>query len=363
MARRQEPLKDRIIVGDCLAQLARLPDGCADLVFADPPYNLQLGGDLSRPDQSKVDGVDDAWDKFDDFAAYDRFTRAWMSEARRCLKEDGALWVIGAYHNIFRVGAILQDLGFWILNDIVWRKTNPMPNFKGTRFTNAHETLIWAAKSPKAKYTFHYHALKVLNDDLQMRSDWTIPLCTGAERLKDESGRKLHPTQKPEALMQRIILATTRPGDLVLDPFFGSGSTGAAAKRLGRHYLGVERDRKYAAAAKKRLESVVPMAAEDLKITAGKKDEPRVPFGHVLEAGFINPGDVLVSPDGRHRARVRADGSLVSGEFSGSIHRVGAYVTGAPACNGWTFWHRETRERGREPIDLFRREVRRQMAD
>ncbi|MET0183135.1 MAG: site-specific DNA-methyltransferase [Caulobacterales bacterium] len=339
--------------------MRKLPHGCADLVFADPPYNLQLGGDLSRPDQSKVDGVDDDWDKFEDFAAYDNFTRDWLVEARRCLKEDGALWVIGSYHNIFRVGALLQELGFWILNDIVWRKTNPMPNFKGTRFTNAHETLIWAAKNPKSKYTFHYHALKVLNDDLQMRSDWTIPICTGAERLKDETGSKLHPTQKPEALLNRVVLATTNPGDLVLDPFFGTGASGAAAKRLGRTYLGIEREKKYADAAKKRLKEVEPMAAEDLKITGGKKDEPRIPFGHVLEAGLINPGDYLVSPDGRVKARVRADGSLVVNDFAGSIHRVGAFVTNAPSCNGWTFWHTEKK---REPIDLYRREMRRQLA-
>ena len=351
--------RDVIIEGDCIAELAKLPDGCADLVFADPPYNLQLGGGLLRPDQSVVDGVDDDWDKFADFAAYDAFTRAWMSECRRVLKDDGALWVIGAYHNIFRVGTVLQDLGFWVLNDIVWRKTNPMPNFKGTRFTNAHETLIWAAKSKTSKYTFHYDALKMLNEDLQMRSDWTLPLCTGAERLKDDEGRKLHPTQKPEALMHRIVLATTRPGDLVLDPFFGSGSTGAAAKRLGRHYLGIERDATYAAAARARLKKVKQAAAEDIMVTRSKKDEPRVPFGHVIEAGFLAPGDMLVSPDGRHKARVRADGSLAYGEVTGSIHRVGAHVANAPACNGWTFWHAQ---KNGQPIDHFRREIRRQMA-
>jgi modification methylase len=354
-------LKDKIIEGDCIAAMRALPEACADLVFADPPYNLQLGGELTRPDQSMVEGVDDAWDKFEDFAAYDAFTRAWLGEARRALKPNGALWVIGSYHNIFRLGATLQDLGFWILNDIVWRKTNPMPNFKGTRFTNAHETLIWAAKSKDAKYTFHYDALKMLNDELQMRSDWTLPLCTGAERLKDSEGRKLHSTQKPEALLHRVVLATTKPGEVVLDPFFGTGTTGAAAKRLGRHYIGIERDATYAAAAKARLKKVVPAAAEDLMVTRSKKEEPRVPFGQIVEAGFVNPGDWLVSPDGRHRARVRADGSLAYKEFSGSIHRVGAHVANAPACNGWTFWSRETKQ-GPESIDLYRREIRRQMA-
>ncbi|HEX8902363.1 site-specific DNA-methyltransferase [Vitreimonas sp.] len=353
-------LKDRIIEGDCVEAMRKLPKGCADLVFADPPYNMQLGGALTRPDQSHVDGVDDEWDKFADFKSYDEFTRAWLAEARRCLKDDGAIWVIGAYHNIFRVGAIMQDLGFWILNDIVWRKTNPMPNFKGTRFTNAHETLIWAAKSKDAKYTFHYDALKMLNDDLQMRSDWTLPLCTGGERLKDREGRKLHSTQKPEALLHRVVLATSRPGETILDPFFGTGTTGAAAKRLGRHYIGIERDETYIAGAKARLKKITPAAPEDLAVTRSKKEEPRVPFGQVIEAGHIHPGDWLVAPNGK-RARVRADGSLAYGDVTGSIHRVGAVVSDAPACNGWTFWSLETKQ-GPKSIDLFRREIRREMA-
>ncbi|MDX2238657.1 MAG: site-specific DNA-methyltransferase [Hyphomonadaceae bacterium] len=353
--------RDQIIAGDCVAGLKALPDACVDLVFADPPYNLQLGGGLTRPDQSVVDGVDDAWDKFEDFAAYDRFTRAWLTQCRRVLKDDGAIWVIGSYHNVFRLGAALQDLDFWILNDIVWRKTNPMPNFKGTRFTNAHETLIWAAKSKTSRYTFNYAALKMLNDDLQMRSDWTIPLCTGAERLKGEDGRKAHPTQKPEALLHRVILATTKPGDLVLDPFFGTGTTGAVAKRLGRHYLGIERDEAYIKAARQRLKDIGAPSAADLMVTRSKKDEPRVPFGQVIEHGFLNPGDELYSPDMRHKARVRADGSLAIGDMTGSIHRIGAYVTGAPACNGWTFWHKYS-DAGLESIDLYRRELRRMMA-
>ncbi len=351
--------KDSIIVGDCVEAMGKLPAGCADLVFADPPYNLQLGGELTRPDQSRVDGVDDAWDKFADFAEYDAFTRAWLGQTRRCLKDDGAIWVIGSYHNIFRLGAALQDLGFWILNDIVWRKSNPMPNFKGTRFTNAHETLIWAAKSKDSKYTFNYHALKMLNDELQMRSDWTLPLCTGAERLKGVDGQKLHPTQKPEGLLARIVLATTRPGEVVLDPFFGTGTSGAAAKKLGRGYIGIERDETYAEGARARLKAAEPAAAEDLIVTRSKKEEPRIPFGQVLEAGLIAPGDILLSPDGRHRARVRVDGSIAVGEMSGSIHRVGAYVAGAAACNGWTFWHVQ---KNGQPIDHLRREMRRKMA-
>ncbi len=351
-------LKDKIIAGDCIEAMRALPDGCADLVFADPPYNLQLGGGLTRPDQSLVDGVDDEWDKFADFAAYDSFTRAWIGQAHRCLKDDGAIWVIGSYHNIFRVGTALQDLGFWVLNDIVWRKTNPMPNFKGTRFTNAHETLIWAAKSKAARYTFHYDALKMLNDDLQMRSDWTLPLCTGAERLKNRDGRKAHPTQKPEALLHRIVLATTRPGETVLDPFFGTGTTGAAAKRLGRHYIGIERDGDYIEAARARLKKVTPAAAEDVMVTRSKKEEPRVPFGQIVEAGFLRPGDILHSPDGRAQARVRADGSLAFDGQTGSIHRIGAVAAKAPACNGWTYWHCQNGQ----PIDHFRREIRLKMA-
>jgi modification methylase len=351
-------LKDKIIAGDCIAEMKKLPAGSVDLVFADPPYNLQLGGGLTRPDQSVVDGVDDDWDKFQDLAAYDDFTRAWMSEARRVLKDDGAIWVIGSYHNIFRVGAVLQDLGFWVLNDIVWRKTNPMPNFKGTRFTNAHETLIWAAKSKGSRYTFHYDALKMLNDDLQMRSDWTLPICTGQERLKNREGRKAHPTQKPEALLHRVVLATSKPGETILDPFFGTGTTGAAAKRLGRHFIGIERDASYLEAAKARLKKVVPAAAEDVMVTRSKKEEPRVPFGQIIEAGFLRPGDVLISPDGRSKARIRADGSLVLGAETGSIHRMGAVAAKAPACNGWTYWH----SANGQPIDHFRREIRRQMA-
>jgi modification methylase len=352
--------KDKIIQGDCVEEMRKLADGSVDLVFADPPYFMQLGGALTRPDQSNVDGVDDEWDKFADFAEYDTFTRAWLTEARRILKPNGAIWVIGSYHNVFRLGAAMQDLGYWILNDVVWRKTNPMPNFKGTRFTNAHETLIWAGRSKEAKYTFHYDALKMLNDDLQMRSDWTLPICTGAERLKDREGRKLHSTQKPEALLHRVLLATTKPGEVVLDPFFGTGTTGAAAKRLGRHYIGIERDPDYAAAATARIKKIKPIAVEDLEITKSKKEEPRVPFGQVIEAGFINPGSWLVAPNGK-RARVRADGSLVMGEVTGSIHRVGALAAEAPACNGWTFWSLETKK-GPQPIDHFRREIRRQMA-
>jgi len=352
---------DTIIHGDCLTELAKLPDRSVDLVFADPPYNLQLGGDLLRPDNSKVDAVDDEWDRFESFEAYDAFTRAWLKECRRVLKDNGAIWVIGSYHNIFRVGAALQDLGFWILNDIVWRKSNPMPNFKGTRFTNAHETLIWAAKGRGARrYTFNYDAMKMANDELQMRSDWTLPLCTGEERLKGADGAKAHPTQKPEALLHRVILSSTKPGDVILDPFFGTGTTGAAARRLGRRYIGIEREAEYVTLAQARIAKVTPATPEELAVTGSKKSEPRVPFGQIVEAGLLRPGDVLYCPQGRHAARVRPDGSLAVGEFTGSIHKVGAMVQSAPACNGWTYWHFKS-DKGLAPIDVLRAKVRKHL--
>ena len=349
---------DTILIGDCIEQLKTLPDRSVDLVFADPPYNLQLGGDLLRPDNSKVDAVDDEWDQFESFAAYDRFTREWLAECRRVLKDDGAIWVIGSYHNVFRLGSALQDLGFWVLNDIIWRKANPMPNFKGTRFTNAHETLIWAAKSREQKrYTFNYDALKAFNEDTQMRSDWHLALCTGEERLKDADGQKAHPTQKPEALLYRVLLSSTKAGDVVLDPFFGTGTTGAAARRLGRHFIGIERDEAYAALARKRIDEVVPASPDDLKVTGSKKAEPRVAFGSLVEAGLLRPGDRLFCPRGEREARVRADGSLVAGEFTGSIHKMGALMENAPACNGWTYWRFKS-DRGLQPIDVLRAQVR-----
>ena len=334
---------DSVLVGDCIELMNRLPAGSVDLVFADPPYNLRLKGELRRPDNSRVDGVDDAWDKFADFATYDEFSRAWLAAARRVLKADGALWVIGSYHNIFRVGTALQDLGFWVLNDVVWRKSNPMPNFRGRRFTNAHETLIWAARAAESRYVFNYEAMKSLNDDLQMRSDWLLPICTGNERLRDTKGHKVHPTQKPESLLHRIILSSTKADAIVLDPFFGSGTSGAVAKKLGRHYIGLERDPVYAAAARARLAATPALADARLAQAPAKREAPRVPFGWLVERGYLSAGDVLWSPDQRHAARVRADGTLVAespmGVHSGSIHRVGAAVQGAPACNGWTFWN------------------------
>ena len=351
---------DTILIGDSVDHMNALPEASVDLVFADPPYNLQLETGLTRPDQSHVDAVDDDWDKFESFAHYDAFTHAWLKAARRVLKPNGALWVIGSYHNIFRVGSALQDNDFWILNDIVWRKTNPMPNFRGTRFTNAHETLIWAARSQKSRVTFNYEALKQGNEDVQMRSDWLFPLCTGGERLKDESDGKVHPTQKPEALLHRILVATSRPGQVVLDPFFGTGTTGAVAKRLGRHFIGIERDSEYAAAALKRIGRIEPASEEVVTPLQGKRQAPRVAFGSLVEQGLVAPGTNLIDAKGRFSALVRADGSLKSGDHEGSIHKVGALVQGTEACNGWTFWH-VAGNKGPVPLDSYRAEIRAQM--
>jgi len=354
--------RDTILQGDCLEQMASLPDASVDIVFADPPYNLQLKGDLTRPDQSKVDAVNDAWDKFDSFAAYDAFTRAWLAEARRILKPSGTLWVIGSYHNIFRVGTALQDLGYWILNDIIWRKSNPMPNFRGTRFANAHETLIWAARDEnETGYTFNYKAMKALNEDVQMRSDWTLPICNGGERIKGDDGQKLHPTQKPESLLHRVLLSSTNPGDIVLDPFFGTGTTGAVAKQLGRHFIGIEAEADYAEAAMQRIGLVKPIDASALEVTQSAKQQPRIPFGSLVERGMVKPGTQLFGPARRYQARVRADGSVKLGPEknapTGSIHKMGAAAQGAQACNGWTFWHVAEGDQ-LVPIDNLRQKVR-----
>ncbi|HQN53781.1 MAG TPA: site-specific DNA-methyltransferase [Novosphingobium sp.] len=342
----------RILDGDCVEAMRSLPSASVDMIFADPPYNLQLGGDLSRPDGSHVDAVTDHWDQFDSFAAYDAFSRAWLTEARRVLKPNGSLWVIGSYHNIFRLGAMLQDMGFWILNDIVWRKANPMPNFKGTRFTNAHETLIWCSMGEKAKYTFNYRAMKTLNDELQMRSDWVLPICGGQERLK-KGGHKVHPTQKPEALLYRVMLATTNKGDVVLDPFFGTGTTGAVARRLGREWIGCERESAYREAALERIELALPLDESALTTMQSARTAPKVAFGTLIETGWIAPGTQLFDKKRRLAASVRADGSLVADSDTGSIHGLGAKLQDAPSCNGWTFWHLE-HEGQVKPLDAIR---------
>ncbi len=351
---------NQILDGDCVDVMNSLPADSVDLIFADPPYNLQLKGELHRPDNSKVDAVDDHWDQFDSFAVYDKFTREWMQAAKRLLKPNGAIWVIGSYHNIFRVGAAMQNAGLWILNDVVWRKSNPMPNFRGMRLTNAHETMIWASKSEKSKYTFNYEALKALNEGIQMRSDWVLPICNGGERLKDENGVKAHPTQKPESLLHRVLVGSTNPGDVVLDPFFGTGTTGAVAKKLGRDFIGIEREEAYRRVAQRRIDNARRYDRSSLQVSTSKRAEPRVPFGQVVERGMLNPGEVLTSLNGRHSAKVRADGTLIARETRGSIHQVGAALEGAPSCNGWTFWGFK-RDGKTIPIDILRQQIRAEM--
>ncbi len=355
---------DQILQGNCIELMNRLPEKSVDVIFADPPYNMQLKGELHRPDNSHVDAVNDHWDKFDNFASYDDFSRAWLTAARRVLKDNGTIWVIGSYHNIYRVGATLQDIGYWVLNDIVWRKTNPMPNFRGTRFTNAHETLLWCNKGEKYnKYTFNYDAMKALNEDVQMRSDWTLPICSGKERLK-VNGHKGHSTQKPESLLYRVLLASTNKGDVVLDPFFGSGTTGAVAKKMGRHFIGLEKEEKYIRLATDRIKAIDELEEEALEITPAKRAQPRVPFGTLVERGMIAPGTLLYGPKAsngkQHIAKVRADGTLISNNSKGSIHQVGAELQGAPSCNGWTYWHLQVKEQ-LVSIDILRQQIRQEL--
>ena len=349
---------DQIIHGECISVLECLPAESVDVIFADPPYNLQLeqglGADnLKRPDGSKVSGVVEEWDQFDSLQYYDHFSQAWLRAAKRVLKPNGTIWVMGSYHNIFRLGTILQDQKYWILNDIIWIKNNPMPNFRGRRFTNAHETLIWAAKDQKARYHFEYQAMKAFNEDRQMRSDWYLPICSGGERLKDASGHKVHPTQKPEALLYRVLLASSKPGDVVLDPFSGTGTTACVAKKLRRHYIGIERDENYLAHSRQRLAETHALAAEDVVVSASPGSQPRVPFGRLIESGMLRPGDRLESRCKKWQAKVRADGSITSGQYSGSIHQVSAKLQGATNCNGWTFWQKKTKE-GLVQIDQLR---------
>ncbi len=351
-----------ILAGDCVEVMNSLPENSVDLIFADPPYNLQLKGELHRPDNSKVDAVDDEWDQFSSFAAYDKFTQDWLKAARRLLKPDGAIWVIGSYHNIFRVGAKMQDAGFWILNDVVWRKSNPMPNFRGKRFTNAHETMIWASKSEAGKYTFNYEALKSLNEGIQMRSDWVLPICNGGERIKNEDGDKAHPTQKPHSLLHRVLVGSTNPGDVVLDPFFGTGTTGAVAKMLGRDWIGIEREEQYRKVATKRINDIRKFDKDALQVSTSKRAEPRVPFGQLVERGMLRPGEQLWSMNGRHKAKVRADGTLIGDDIKGSIHQVGAKLEGAPSCNGWTYWCFK-RDGKTVPIDILRQQIRAEMSE
>ena len=347
--------KNKIINGDSLEELKKIPRETFDLIFADPPYNLQLKSELTRPDRSKVSAVNDKWDQFENFKKYDDFTYEWLSECKRILKKDGAIWVIGSYHNIFRVGTAIQNLGFWILNDVIWNKNNPMPNFRGTRFTNAHETLIWASKSEKSKYTFNYQSLKCLNDDLQMRSNWDLPICNGSERLKKD-GKKIHSTQKPEALLHRILLATSNKNDLILDPFLGSGTTATVAKKLGRNYFGIEKEKNYFKAAEQRIKATKPIEDDLLDTLKNNRSKPRIPFGSLVELGIIKPGTNIFDNKKKITARIMADGSIKHNQAEGSIHKVAATILGAESCNGWTFWHCDINGRT-YPIDYLRQRL------
>jgi site-specific DNA-methyltransferase (adenine-specific) len=363
--RRSDLPLGQVLVGDCIELLATLPPACVDLVFADPPYNLQLRGDLWRPNLTRVDAVDEAWDQFESFAAYDAFSRAWLSACRRVLKPDGTLWVIGSYHNIYRLGAILQDLEYWILNDVIWIKTNPMPNFRGVRFTNAHETLIWAARDRTSRYTFNHHAMKAFNDGKQMRSDWILPLCTGAERIKID-GKKAHPTQKPEALLYRVILASTGPGDIVLDPFFGVGTTGAVARRLGRQWMGIEREEIYARLARERIAAIEPEDANEslYDVADEKRRAPRVPFARLLELNLLAPGQqVFFRKQSEYAARVKPDGRLQLGKQVGSIHQLGKQLSGGAPCNGWEHWYLKDGQGEWVVLDEMRQKARRMLAE
>ena len=331
--------ENKILLGDSLKIMKTIPSKSVDLIFADPPYNLQLKDTLYRPDQTTVEAVTQDWDKFNTYKEYDNFTEQWLKESKRILKKGGALWVIGSYHNILRVGTSIQNHGFWILNDIIWHKTNPMPNFRGTRFTNAHETLLWCTTSREAKYTFNYQNLKELNDGKQMRSDWYIPICSGKERLRENNNQRSHPTQKPEALMYRIILSSTNKGDIILDPFLGSGTTAVVAKKLQRNFIGIEQDKEYISLAKKRLKQTKVLNDEVVKMKKSRKDLPKVPFGELVEQGIIPPGAVLTDKKEKYKATVTVDGSLKINNISGSIHQVGATIQGLSNCNGWDFWH------------------------
>ena len=329
---------NKIVNGNSLEILKTIPNKIFDLIFVDTPYNLQIGKKLKRPDDSKVNGVNDKWDQFESFNDYDNFCKKWLTECKRVLKDNGSIWVIGTYHNIFRLGYHIQNIGFWILNDVIWKKNNPMPNFRGTRFTNAHETLIWASKNKKSKYTFNYQSLKCLNDDLQMRSDWTLPICNGSERIK-RNGKKVHPTQKPESLLHRVLLASTNKGDFVFDPFLGTGTTAVVAKKLGRNYFGIDKEKKYFKTAKQRLKKTIKIEDHYLDTIKNNKSKPRIPFGSLVELGIVEPGMQIFDLKKKINAKIMADGSIKCNESEGSIHKVAAKIIGAESCNGWTYWH------------------------
>ena len=351
-----EKYKNKIINGNCIEELKKIPSKSFDLIFADPPYNLQIGKKLNRPDNSKVNGVNDRWDHFKSFEDYDNFSKKWLIECKRLLKDNGTIWVIGTYHNIFRIGYHIQNLDYWILNDVIWKKNNPMPNFKCTRFTNAHETLIWASKNKNSKYTFNYQSLKCLNDDLQMRSDWSLPICNGKERIK-KNGKKIHSTQKPESLLHRILLASTHKNDLICDPFLGTGTTAVVAKKLNRNYFGIEKEKKYFNVACQRLKNTTKIEDHYLDTIKNHKSKPRIPFGSLVEMGIIKPGMEIFDYKKKINAKILADGSIKYQQSEGSIHKVAARIIGSQSCNGWTYWHYQSGN-SLKPIDELRQRLR-----
>lgn len=351
--------KHRIFHGDSIACMNKLPAKSVQLVFADPPYNLQLKQDLYRPNNTKVAGVDDEWDKFSSTSAYDDFTTAWLTACRRVMADDATIWVIGSYHNIFRVGRIMMDLGFWVLNDVQWYKTNPMPNFRGVRFTNATETLIWAKKSEQQKrYTFNHQVMKQLNGGKQMTSVWHIPLCTGRERIKNAQGQKAHSTQKPEELLRRVILSSSSEGDVVLDPFLGSGTTSAVAKQLNRKSIGIEQEKEYVEISKTRLRGIQPSAFKHLRVVEpAKQTAAKVTMQQLIWGDYLREKQRLYTKSKQHSAVVLADGSIKNGVGKGSIHKVGALLKNTESCNGWLFWY--CNQDGKMvPLDEYRKAYR-----
>ncbi|NLX10136.1 MAG: site-specific DNA-methyltransferase [Chloroflexi bacterium] len=356
---------DRIWHGDCLEILPTLPPGSVDLVFADPPYNLQLERELWRPNLTKVDAVDDTWDQFDGLHAYDAFTRAWLAAVRAVMKDTATIWISGTYHNIFRVGAMMQDLGFWILNTVTWFKPNAMPNFRGTRLKNDVEFVIWAKRGKQGRYTFNHHPMKRYNASKQLGCVWEIPVCTGPERLRDANGQRLHSTQKPEELLRRIILASSQPGDVVLDPFLGSGTTAAVARLLRRRWIGIEREARYVEAARQRVEAVQPLEPDDPLLAAFVPSRPvRVPFRALIERGYLQPGQPIYLDQPPHTGIVLANGQVQVDHLIGSIHQLGARLKNAPSCNGWTHWYYHDEATGqRHMLDHLREQVRQSLRD
>ena len=348
-----------ILQGDCITRMRAMPDASVDAVFCDPPYMLQLGAKtLYRPeDQTEARAVRDAWDSFESGAEYEKFTRDYLAECMRVLKPTGAMWVIGSYHNIYKIGQIMQEMGFWILNDILWVKTNPMPNFRGTRFTNAHETLIWATPVKTGKYTFNYDTLKKYNGGKQMRSDWHIDICLGAERIKGADGKSLHSTQKPAELLRRVILSSTRAGDVILDPFFGTGTTGAVARELSRNFIGIEMDENYINAARARIENVTPVDLSEIEVPA-KREEIKIAFRELIEARLLYVGQTLVGARG-DRVMITKDAQLAHTTLGkASIHVMAAKIQNAAAFNGWDYWRAEKKDGTLVSIDEVRKYAR-----